>query len=769
LYDIGLPESRTLHQNLQRVRSFVAREYGTPAVIVRRNEGYQLVVLPVARKHAMPESFDVSVLQGLSAHLSSLPDTYAFSDLSALSGDENRNVAAAFISFALQGPLFGNRENLWQGARGSIWYSKTSEVLSRKEVALYPGFSYRVLWTKDAGLCLCLDITHLYADTRTLAQRLAAGEDWRVLSGRHFVYEMGLQWFSIQFQKVIDQPISAARFLHPDGNGQQTDVYKYTMEKYKASSSNHFRQVRPDDATIIYNYPGRSDDRQGAVTLARLRYRTDDPEVSSLQQRTVLAPQERFERVSDIVAKHFDGSVSLDGVRLRISAHPTQVARRVFPAPAQRFGNGVILPSPGTAAASLRDVWQKRGALLRAKDTGFLGREGIATQFVLVPMSVGESLIEQITHDLTEALNEISPFKYEPKAVIWDDRTVQSVPELRKALASPKEQMERDDAACAVVVLPSQWSASRVGAMRRHIKKMLSPRVRTKCIQLDEIRRFLDVSDAICRVRPDTRYKYQSYLFYTALDTLVTSGYQPWAIAEPLEYDLHIGVDVLYNTAAFTFVALGGSIFRFRAIPTEQKEKISSKLMREQIVQNLKDLIPRIKLETGSAPRHVVIHRDGQLYDSEQEGLTRAIADLKSRNLLDDDVKFGVVEIQKSQSVRLRLVAQLDSGQLANAQVGSYYLLGKDSAVLLSTGFPAHIPGTADPIVAHMVFGDLDIVGVLKDIYWLTTLAWTKPDSVQRQPVTIKLADDWLEAVAAKTSEDDELSDATTDQDAPDF
>jgi hypothetical protein len=68
-------------------------------------------------------------------------------------------------------------------------------------------------------------------------------------------------------------------------------------------------------------------------------------------------------------------------------------------------------------------------------------------------------------------------------------------------------------------------------------------------------------------------------------------------------------------------------------------------------------------------------------------------------------------------------------------------------------------------LVLEIVDGDLDIEKVLRDVYWLSVLAWTNPEGVQSTPVTIKLADDWLEPVAAEVSESEGLFEPLDDED----
>jgi hypothetical protein len=313
--------------------------------------------------------------------------------------------------------------------------------------------------------------------------------------------------------------------------------------------------------------------------------------------------------------------------------------------------------------------------------------------------------------------------------------------------------------ACALVVLPPYMSRSRAAKLRRHIKRTLSPEVRTKCILASEIMKRLPPKGSDNHEKSG---KYQSYLTYTALDLLVTSGYRLWALAEPLHYDLYIGIDVLNNTAGFTFVADGGAICRFVASTSEQKEALSAEQVAHIITTQLRQLIPRIKEAYGRLPRHIIIHRDGKWHDSESMGLRHAVEQLFREGLLLADVLVGVVEIQKTNAQHWRVFGR-ENNRVMNPIVGAYHIFGPETALICTTGYPAFSHATAEPLVVRIAEGNLDIEKVVRDVYWLSTLVWTKPDGIQSTPITIKLADNWLEPIAAKVSENEAMFEAITD------
>ncbi len=759
-----LTEGKTLHHNLQKVSKFVTREYGTPAVLLNRDGRHYLAVAMQPAKQSLPSDLDVPILQGLSAHLRVVSNPVQIRSLANLRSEDEQRIASAFLSFALSSHLY-NCRTLWRGASSSIYYTKRPLEHNRRPiVALYPGFSFRVFPVPGSGLCIGVDVVHVYTDARTLAERMAEGDSWRSFIGRHFVYEFGPQWYFIQLRAVSDHAVSEARFEYPKGSGQHIDVYTYTLDRWRGEETPRLRSLRRTDKALVYNYPNDSGEFQGAVTLARLRYQTEDQEIGRLHNRTILDPDRRLERIQGTIADHFDSKAVLNGIPIQVNSEPLSVPKRVFPIPSQLFGNDRVLPSPGPTAQAIREMWRTRADWLRDKEVGFLTRDGITSQFILFPMSVAsnEPLMERIEKDLTRAVTEISPVSCHQTSVVWDDRDVQNIPQLKRALVVPQQHMAQSGVACAIVVLPSRWSGKKVGKLRRHIKKLLYPVVRTKCVQVDQILEYVQPGDDGYQVIDGRDRDYDNYLFNTALDVLVTSGFWPWALAEPLHYDLHVGVDVLNNTAGFTFIGANGAICRFQSSTSEQKEKLSASQMAEQLTENLSTLIPRIREKTGALPRHLIIDRDGRFYDSEGDGVNTAVAELQSKGLLTATAKIGVVELHKSQAERLRMMS-IFNGQAVNPKVGSYHIFDSRTGALCTTGFPGLPHGTAEVLVVKIVDGDLDIEKSLSDLYWLSVLSWTKPNGIQGDPIVIKLADDWLEPIGAKTSESDEIAESSAD------
>lgn len=755
LYEIGsLPEGVTFHSNLQKIKKHVSRNYGTPTALLVRDGKRYLAVAPEPKKLALPLAIDAPILQGLVVNLRLQPDVYEVVLKNIQS--EDIDIVTSFIGFAVRSAL-RNSDDLWRGNSPYIFYSKTPLELpkyhQKKPVNLYPGFSCNVTYLPSGEIGVVIDITHLYVDTRSLSERMRKVTDWRTLVGRHFVYEFGPNWYFIQLKSVEQKPIEKAQFMDPRSD-TITNVYDYTMDKWKHNLTDALKRLNNDDRTIVYGYPNQSNQSYAAGSLAKLRYRTDDSEIGNLHRETILPPYQRLRRIQQVIDSHLTGNLKLNGKQINISSNPMRIESHTFPLPRQRFGNDAILEPPKLNSYAIKNYLKLREKWLSDEKIGVLSQDGgISSQFILVPLSLmeDEDIAERIQIDIETKVNLYSPVSYTPQVVVWDDSDTSNIPNLLESLKVQKQQMERAGIACALVILPQRISRSRTSKIRRHIKRMLHPEVRTKCILASEIIKRMPPPDCDDQKRIGL---YDSYLKFTALDLLVVSGHRLWSIASLLNYDVYIGIDVLNNTAGFTFVADGGAICRFVPSTSEQLEALSAEQVSQILTKHLRELIPRIKEILGHLPRHIVIHRDGRWHDTEQLGFNHAIKQLFQEGLLTAEVITGVVEIQKTNAQRWRIF-QRNGNRHFNPLVGAYHILGPELGLLCTTGYPSISKATAKPLVIRIADGNLEMMKVLKDIYWLSALVWTKPDGIQSTPLTIKLADNWLEATAANISDNE--------------
>lgn len=134
----------------------------------------------------------------------------------------------------------------------------------------------------------------------------------------------------------------------------------------------------------------------------------------------------------------------------------------------------------------------------------------------------------------------------------------------------------------------------------------------------------------------------------------------------------------------------------------------------------------------------------GQVWPTERSGVLKAIEDLKRDGILATNAQYAMLEIPKNSAATIRLYDVEKNGErprIQNPQVGTYLVADSDNAYLCATGRAFPRRGTVQPIHVKHVCGEIPIETSLQDVYFLTALAWTRPEDCARDPITIKLTD----------------------------
>jgi argonaute-like protein implicated in RNA metabolism and viral defense len=200
----------------------------------------------------------------------------------------------------------------------------------------------------------------------------------------------------------------------------------------------------------------------------------------------------------------------------------------------------------------------------------------------------------------------------------------------------------------------------------------------------------------------------------------------------------------------------GGKIIRFATSPSRQKEQ----LLRNQVRQYVEDLIHKERRSFTSAPKRIVIHRDGRAWPSEIAGVLDACSRLASASCIDSKWELTVINISKTAAAPLRMfsVRLARDGREAvieNPVVGGWMGVANDEGFVCTTGRPFRIPGTANPLHVRRAYGEMTIERCLEDVFALSCLTWGQPEGSMRLPMSIKLCDRSLFDEATDVNEDE--------------
>lgn len=293
--------------------------------------------------------------------------------------------------------------------------------------------------------------------------------------------------------------------------------------------------------------------------------------------------------------------------------------------------------------------------------------------------------------------------------------------------------------------------------LHNFLKRRLYDRLQLQCARASKLRDFYQLQPrqgtAAFTVPADRERDYTSYLRYTALGLLLVNRQWPWVLENGTHYDVYIGLDVLRNTAAFTFFHEGGRKCFVRLEESQQKEKVPRNKVAAVLYRYLKEDLK----DATRKPRSVVLRRDGRTYEAEWLGFQDAVRKLIAEGILPKEVLIGVVEVHKSFAQGLRIASDTGTGELRNPRIGSFREFGDQEGIVCTTGHPFKFGGTVKPLLVRIARGSLDLIKVLEDTFAMSQLCWPVPNRCMRLPIDLKLCDDLLRATAADADDDEAL------------
>jgi hypothetical protein len=744
----GLPfelgEDDQINRNLNLLVTKVAYDNRAPVALIRQNGRARLAVpydlTLINLKYTLTP--DVATLR---------PDgqkhEIRFSDLNR----ETALIANSFLSFALRTPL---RENhaLWSGSPFTF-YDRTPVNYkdASSEADLYKGFSFRLL-NFDGGIYLAVHLSHKYIDRHWLTERVQSGRI-NNFHMRRALYHMGHQWFVIQLLGITGKNIKEQEF-DPDDGSPTTTVLKYTLAKVGPKPPNWIQMLDPNTPAINYKYPNRDIRRYGALALCKLIHATSDSSALHLHRRSIKTPDERILQSQELVRKYFQ-KATLAGIPISVSTQPLEVQPKVFPVPDLIFGQETVLrvQNPNTSGGiPLRELGRNRIEYLLNPSIGALVTSGFDAQYIIAPLGFEREIVQDFKDRFENTIRQLTHGAYRAELVVYDDQNAKTLKQQVDAIVDAVQKVEIRHG-YAILILPRGAKPDLHNFIKRRLYR--DYQCACQCVQSQSLSGFYELTwegERHWNVKKELNGRYISYLRYTALGHLIVNRKWPWALSSPLHHDVHIGLDVLANTAAFSFLYEGGRKCFLDLVESQQKEKLSSRQMREVIYKNLEDHLPDLK----TRPSSIVIYRDGKTFLDEWNGFQSAIQKLVSEGILPKDVKYGIVEIHKNNALHVRIVSR--QGELIrNPKIGSWRIFNDRDGILCTTGFPFHLQGTVDPLYIYLPYGNLDLREVLQDTFDLSLLCWMVPDRCCRLPIPVKLADDFLRPVASDADEDEAI------------
>jgi hypothetical protein len=214
------------------------------------------------------------------------------------------------------------------------------------------------------------------------------------------------------------------------------------------------------------------------------------------------------------------------------------------------------------------------------------------------------------------------------------------------------------------------------------------------------------------------------------------AGRAPWTLDTPLDVDAFLGLSVLGRSAGeggwperglvVAIDARSGGRLIVGGVADLDRGRFEGEGPREAMIRALSAIS-----ENGSAPRSLVVHREGSLSRAERTAIETLTAELAAEGVLAEDVALEFVELGLDHP--FRLFGEGMKGP-ATCRSGSWTALDDRTALLATTGYPVKTRGTPEVLMVTARSGQ-DPVGAARDVQTLGALDWGGREV--RWPITI--------------------------------
>jgi hypothetical protein len=736
------------YANRERIIRKLSYKLKKPVTVIERQGVPHLVV------RADAEDFPAILkLVQVVVHFELLPGTVQLDY--TLRSPENDDICLRFLQFMLQDPLYHDQK-LWQPRAGQAFFDK--EPLEQTgEVMHFLGYSVRAVILPDGRLGVRVHVANKYLGLKPLPVKLSRDELSR-LPYKRYAYRFGHCWYEIKPTGLA--ALNVSQYVIPKGE-RLLPLLDYAIEESQKPIPQELADV-PHDAAVITYLDNRNNERSAIAPLCYPVLSAQDPEMQRLHGKSLIPPRRRRRLAHDFLVRHLQ-RLRFGNILMRVEERPVILEPRKFEPPDLLFGNSLVLSVRGTQGAekvNLENWGHARAALLRDHHVGFYDKDPLGRQYMILPRSVYETWGRRFVEELISTVNMLFPQRasYDPEIVVYND----SVPRTYAAqgnaiLDAVGEQCRKSGYA---VVMIHHTSDQRLGK-EDQLAAMLINELRDLSGGVELIAGVIHSTTGRECYRsgrtkdgsPDffvpnnLRGKLIGYFRGVAVNkVLLTNGRWPFVLATPLHADRTIGVDVKNNTAGLVIVNRRGDKIRALLKTSRHKEKLTERQMESYLIEIIREEAKSEKKISDKLLRVFVFHRDGRLYYEELLGARRAIEFLKREGTIAADASLTVLEIPKSAMSTLRLFEvedDRDGLRVDNPQVGLYHIVGSDG-YLCTTGRAFPRPGTSNPLHVRYIEGILTLQQCLEDIFYLSALAWTKPDDCVRDPITTKLNDRYL-------------------------
>ncbi|CAN5418296.1 hypothetical protein BH09BAC4_BH09BAC4_21110 [soil metagenome] len=742
-------EEASFTKQLLAIAQKVASIVHGPSVPIKRSGRYYIAVSGYITELST-NRIDISPWP---VKIALLPDIYRVDNTQY--DPDNYSLIQAFLDFSIRNQL-NQHSDLWK-LNSNTFFSMIpiSEEID-PAIDVYQGFAFRLDLMSTGEMFIVLDVTYKYLSKQYVSDIIneigIVAAEKRLLK-HNGLYMNGDDWYQIEMVK-FGNGIGEQEFRK---DNRSFNVLKYIRDKTKGHRFDTTTRLSATDPSLLYKYPGRTmSPHSGATSLTKLVYRTNELTNRDLHRRSILPPYVRFDAIIDYVRRYFS-KLTYNGKALEIASHVYEERLNSFQLPTLQFNNGKqLIIGQGEGQVAMRNFGIERKQCILQQ--GILNQADFPQQYLLVPATMKSGFLNALlTSFEQETLKKLAPsfpgFTVIHYPVLPNVANVQQFEAIRKVLDANKVEE-----GYALLILPGVLRENQYALATLHdcAKRQFFPRLHIQCASVQKMVGYFQPypdnkqpSLTCFRPVPEKLARLKSYLFNLALEYLNLNLRFPYALANPVHYDVYIGMDVQGRYVGFTFFYKNGDVIRFKqeAITFPAKSNRVEKVKASQIERILfETLKEQLRLYCPN-PNGIVLLRDGRSFN-EGKVLQKVIQKLDTEaNVLDQHTTvWAVIELQKQNATPLRMVTRTDGYErVENPKAGAYWLRNEQEGYLFTTGYPFRIEGTSRPLHAMKVAGNAQFISILEDVFAQTMLAFSAPDLSNSLPITIKLIDTFLQ------------------------
>lgn len=737
----------------EKIRSYLWRKTLKRPVFPHDNNGN----FTFAVADGQPQESVEYIGDGEKRYLISPTDVYRTVEIPNI-GDEEVDFVAAMLQQALDLHLNKN-PNLSRGYTNNQYFVNSPDTpyspnaanrrdrrrnFSQNQVDIFRGFTFRVVYFSNFGLCVAIDAITSYIGHMTLAEYTSRSEFPKQLEGEggftRWVNDYGRRKQSVYLLNLSEHSINETILK------DQRSVFQYLIDSQPQLKGH----LLPTDraATVIYKLDDRFDEGKhysAAATLLKPKFSNASSEVRALNDTAAFPPDERVKRIEQFRKYFFGARFGGKSLYIETAAHSE---RLVFEMPNLIFKDQYVLSlaKEETTEPEARSQWGDR-KLHYLQEYGPLEIKEFVNPFFVYPASLEkDDLFDHFLEHTKSVCRELGWCQFEPELSPYQD---QAHP--RNIINKLKGIVDNQRAGFILLALPNH--PDHASLVYTGVKTQV--RTPSKCFSTYKLRRK-------ARDLP-------TYATLNALGMLVENGSRLWGLANPLTYEVHFGFDVartkdssLMGASVITNATSSNIKFSYKELAKRdqriRREGIPASIIGKYVLTCLEQFFT----ENGRLPRNILFQRDGRFYDEELKGIEIALQKLRQNHPDLSVPLWTAAAIQKSASMKLRMFDNT-AGNVRRPFSGSYILQNDTLGHLITAGAPTLRHGTPKPIQIELLTmtgsNAGQLLDVMEDVFYLSQLNWNAPEIDINLPITLRFTDQKLERFALELESDDEDED----------